>query len=183
MFHVKQLGVEKMINEIINNKRLNNFINAICIKYYRKFFLDNYFDYEEFKQEIYVDLCKYLKSYDENKSKLTTYIYKTIENCSSNLYQKQLAKKRIYKKVNIDNEYIKNTIKDNSDTTINIEYEELIQYLINKHKKDKYYKFIIIKLCEGYNSTQIAKLLNVSRSVTDRRIHKLREEIKEYYKQ
>ena len=57
---------------------------------------------------------------------------------------------------------------------------ELIDHLLKLHEGEKYYKTIILLLAEGYSRLKISTIIGKSRTVVDKRVQKIANEILDY---
>ena len=188
------------LNDVLNDKELNKYVECVINKAYKHYCCEKYYKYDDFKQEVYVYIIEVLPKFDNSLSSVKSYLYSCIFHKALNLMRYKTCKQRGhgYVTVSTDISYMESNGKTESntlldtiiDTSIDIENEviekncsesELINYLLEKHKGEKYFETIILLLAQGYSRVKISKLLNKSRTVVDKRVFKLIEDINTFY--
>ena len=145
----------------------------------------------------YLQMCKSLNKYDENKNvNLKTYLNTVASNSFKKFMRDEVFKhKDRYVDISIseDNEGctlgLEELIGVEDTNYTNMEFRELInrfdRYIENKNKRTSRkidineLHYIIKKLDEGYNRTEISKMLGVSATNINKKVNRMREIIKE----
>ena len=170
------------LNDIIENKNLNKMMKSYISECYGKHKVSYYMEYEDYEQEIYIYLINHLKSYDESKSSISTFLYMCISTKSLNLVRGCKAKKRNKDiEVSLNNiacegsnrqkEY-EEIIADSFDIEKEFCDSELIDYLIDYYKDNKYMKNMVIYLSMGYNKKQLEDLFGYCHTTLYKKIGK-----------
>lgn len=183
------------LNDVINDKDLNKYLNCVMFKGYKHYCCEKYYNYEEYKQEIYVYLLEKLVKFDSSLSSINSYLYNCVMTRALNLMRNKTCKQRGYgyTTVSANVSYLNSNGKSETNLLIetledeqNVENEvlsnvcgesELIEYLLSKHKNEKYYEDIIKLLCKGYSKTKIANTIGKSRTVVDKRLEVITKDI------
>ena len=188
------------LNDLLNDKEMDKYIKCVMNKAYNHYCCDKYYSYNDYQQEIYVYIIEVLPKYNPKLASLKSYLYSCIYNKSLNLMRYSGCKARgsEYTTISADNVYyesknnsgnVESLISTIQDETIDIENQviesmctesELINYLYEKHKGEKYYDTIITLLSQGYSRVKISQIIGKSRTVVDKRVFKLIEDIKQF---
>lgn len=181
------MNLETILNDKELNKMLESYININYSRYKIYVFLEK----DEYCQEIYLYLLQHLYKFDENKSCISTYLYKCIATCSLNLARRQKAIKRggscndisLNVPLELEDTHKHEFIEYIQDDTINIENtiiemdRNLTKYVFEKCK-DETTKIILTYILEGYSYKQIGDKLFYSKATIYRKMAELKKALK-----
>lgn len=175
---------------ILNDKDLNEFVCKVSYNYFKRYNINRYMEYEEYKQEVYLYLIKGLKKYESGIVNIKTYLYNTIRLSTINVYNtyNTNANKTNYNTYSMEYEYtteksvtlFSEYFKDNTNIEDAIIANDLYNFIINKNNKS-YYKQVLDLMLLGKNKVDIAKLLGLHRNTVNNIVNKFKIYIKEYY--
>lgn len=188
------------LNDLLKDKEMDKYIKCIMSKAYSHYCCDKYYTFSDYQQEIYVYIIEVLPKYNPKLASLKSYLYSCIYNKSLNLMRYSGCKARGSEYTTISADVVYCESKNSSgnvetllsiieDESVDVENEvinnickesDLINYLYEKHKGEKYYDTIIKLLSKGYSRSKISKTIGKSRTVVDKRVIKLIEDIKEF---
>lgn len=155
------------MNKDLVFKQYKNDIDKIFNKLYREkqSIFDLYkVEYEDLRQDIYLDILKRIDKYDSSKMKITTFLYRLIQNCLCDTLVKLGREKR---KTNLLENYHNesDSSEDYFQNYFSIEDDNLntceLKSLLTKKLTEKEIKIFMLTL-QGYSNAEIGRLYNVS---------------------
>ena len=179
-------------NDLYNNKNTLQFIQAFAYNKYSNSKIKHDMDYEDFLQICYINIDKYVSSYDINKSKLKTYLGRIInstflmENRKINQNCRCIDTKigSLYIDSNsIDNNTYENIIPSDFSLDNEIEKNETSIAINNCHKslKKERDKKILELLYNEYTIAEIQRELKIkSRTTIYQSIERIKNNIINY---
>ena len=178
------------LTDILNSKELNQYINALFYNAYNRYSLRKYIEYEDYKQEEYLYLINALEKYDSTLASIKSYLFSCIYNKAFNLFRCATTKGRkddketislnvAYKELNKKYDMIEG-LEDDYNFEDDILFSDLYNFILNRHKDDVLYKIILDMLIQGYSKFYISKEIKKTRPVVERRVLKIKEDIKCY---
>ncbi|HMI05096.1 MAG TPA: RNA polymerase sigma factor [Pedobacter sp.] len=134
-------------------------------------------DQRDLEQEILIQIWKALDSFDESKSKLSTWIYRIALNVSISHYRKDHKRKE--RTIAIDESILEVVDTNGSDPAL----ENHISFLYDCIRAlDNLNKAVIILHLEGKSYQEIGELLGISESNAGTKINRIRKILKEQFK-
>lgn len=177
------------IEQIINNEYLFKQLKQISKHYYKSKGVYNLnIEYEDFEQDCILQLTRKIKYFDSDVSKITSFMYMIVNNFCCTLIKKTL---RVGSNKFGENkfEFQSNMIRLNEKNSEGDELEggfqgsndsemvsnSSVSHFINNGSFTDIQKKIIILLSDGYNQTEISKLLQVSINTIQYHMKQLRK--------
>lgn len=152
------------INEFIEKHDIE-FITC-CKHIYRKYYLSNYIELDDFIQSCYLDITKKISKYDDKKSKLITFYYIIVQSRAKMIYRDSKAEKinNLYgRDVSINEDYKNNDNLSLEDSLFNrfILFDNVnFELFIENNFNEKERKFLIL-LSQGYSIKEISKIMDI----------------------
>ena len=177
-------------------KDYGRLINSYMYKAYGIYSLNNFIELEDYKQEIYIHLMKYLPKYDSSKASISTFLFRLITLKSHNIRKMALCNpyKANYGAYSLENKEVSEKDNDSRDTksckesimdTVTstedrVEGKDFFNYVYNAYPKDRYYQEVLRYRFLGYSKLQTSKFIGRSRQVVENRLKLAREKANEY---
>lgn len=153
---------------------------------YKYLYMKN-LDIDEYYDLCAIGLCNAVKSYSNNKGKISTLAFKCMDNEVKNYHRKNMNS-MLDRCVSYDtdnagseDETYLDSISHGKNFEKNIHFELVISETLRKMNRKE--KFILIKTLQGYNGREIAKELNVSSQYVYKTIKtEIKNKFKKYYR-
>jgi RNA polymerase sigma-70 factor (ECF subfamily) len=185
--------------EVVNNKELltqlrsgdNNAFAELVALYQKNVlnicyrFLLNKEDAEDISQEVFLEIFRSIKNFQEN-SKLSTWIYRIAVSKSLDEIKRQSRKKRITslgKTLGLETVALWVTGHDRPDKTM--EEGEDLEMLLKALNKLQEGQRIALTLCkiEGYTNSEVAEIMQTTLTAVDSLIYRAKQNLKIYLNQ
>ena len=152
---------------------------------YKYLYLKN-LDKDEYYDLCAIGLCNAVKSYSNNKGKISTLAFKCMDN-EINTYRRKNMNSMLDRCVSYDvnnsgseDETYLDSISDGENFENNTQFRLVILDTLRKMNRKE--KFILIKTLQGYNGREIAKELNVSSQYVYKVMKtEIKNKLKKYY--
>lgn len=180
------------INNIINNEELKTLLENSIEKTYFKYKLNFIIDKEDFIQEVYLFLIPRIKSFDNEKSSLKTFLPMLVMSCAKNCIQDANGQSKKHNKLEFNNSLIslddefKNIENDNfkyaevigqQDIYVSLEISEILNVVALSENQ----KVILTLMSKGYTITDISDKLKKSPSCINITFQRAKEKIVRKY--
>lgn len=181
------------IKDILENKKLNSIVEDSLHKTYKKYignsYIKDYINEDDFKQECYIYIMKYIKNFDEKRASINTYIPLLVMSCAKiQIRDFKWNKNQIFNSAySLDMEFNndfgeKNTYGDFiSDKNYDLETNSINHLYIKTILESDFLSELeqkILKLSlNGYKQKEIAIILNCTQSRISQHLKKAKEKI------
>lgn len=181
------------INEVFENKEIQKYINAWVEKTYYDYKLKSIIEKDDFYQDVNICLFRKLKSYDESKSSINTFIYNVIRSTGKNSIQLAQGRAKGIDKLDIKRNSVSmdksftlengniGTLGDFIQNDYSLEDEviqvNIINDMLNMDSLSEIQKTLLRLLLEGYTKAEISKILNITYNTVEYHFKKSKEKI------
>lgn len=181
------------IDDIINDSELKEMTDSIIKHIYFKYKLNHITTFDDFYQDSYLFLTRYIKQYDSEKSAIKSFIFTLVSNCGKNTIRDYngCSKNEIRKDIRnnmFSLDYITDENTSFSDIISRVDfgsYERLDDGAILSEVMGRLSKTdnrIMMLISEGYTYREIAIMLNISTSTVYKHVKKVNKMAKQVYK-
>lgn len=165
-----------MINSVLNDESLKNYLESCMYTSYKNNYLKYLYDFDDFKQEVYITILEKSDKYDSSKSSLKTFLTMIVNNKACELKRSITSKKRhlLIKEnvMSLDMQFEHDTdgsesfyeVVEDKNVFENVRYELYYKDIKNSYKKkikNKKYRKMFDDMAEGLTDEEVCNKYNI----------------------